>query len=112
MALRKSLGVGRVRLIRQVLTESLLLTAAAAIAVALVARWAAPLLVAMLAPSETPFQLTLGLDVRVLAFVAAVSLLTTMVFGIFPAWRASETDINAALKNAQSAASARHGSHR
>lgn len=97
IAVRKALGAGRIRLIRQVLTESLLLSVAAA-AGALSALWTAPALIAMLAPSDTPVQLAVGLDIRVLAFTAAASLFTAIGCGILPALRTSEVDIHSALK--------------
>ncbi len=108
MAVRKSLGAGRMRLIRQLLTESLVLTAVAAVAGTLAVRWTAPVLVSMLAPIETPIQLAVGLDARMLAFVVAVSLITAIAFGIFPAWRASQVDLQSALRSGTGAAGQGH----
>lgn len=99
MAVRISLGAARVRLIRQLLTESLLLSGAAGVAGLAAARWTAPVLVAMLAPSDTPVQLVVGLDIRVLLFTAGVSFLTVVVFGVSPALRASRVDVHSALKS-------------
>ena len=99
MAVRLSLGAGRLRLIRQLLTESLLLAAGAAALGSLAALWAAPALVRMLAPDDSPVKLALGLDGRMLAFTAAVSLVTALAFGISPALRASKVELHEALKS-------------
>ncbi|HTX38849.1 MAG TPA: ABC transporter permease [Bryobacteraceae bacterium] len=99
MAVRISVGAGRGRLIRQLLTESLLLGVAAAALGMLAARWTAPALVAMLAPSDAPVRLDVGLDARVLAFTLLVSIATAVAFGILPSLRASKVDIHSALKS-------------
>jgi predicted permease len=99
LAVRVSLGAGRWRLVRQLLTESLLLAASAAVLGLLVANWTVPVLVGMLAPSDSPVQLAVGLDLRVLAFTAAVSLTTAVAFGLLPALRASRVEIHATLKS-------------
>jgi len=65
----------------------------------LAARWTVPVLVAMLAPSDEPVQLAVGLDGRVLAFTIAVSLFTAIVFSLAPAMRASKVDVHSALKS-------------
>jgi predicted permease len=99
MAVRVSMGAGRLRLLRQLLTESLLLAICAAALGLLAARWTVPVLVSMLAPADTPVQLATGVDLRVLAFTAAVSLLSAILFGSWPAIRATRLDIHSALKS-------------
>ena len=100
MAVRASVGAGRTRLIRQLLTESILPALAAAALGACAARFATPALVTMLAPSDAPVQLAVGLDGRVLAFTAMVSILTAIAFGVVPAMHATRVDVHAALKSA------------
>ena len=89
MAMRMSLGAGRSRLVRQLLTESLLLsTIAGALGWAL-ARLAAPLLVAALSKETDPVRFALSMDTRVLLFCAAVSTIAAVFFGLLPAWQSS-----------------------
>jgi predicted permease len=100
IAVRLSIGAGRARLMQQLLTESLLLTGAAAIAGWLAARWCADALVAMVLRGVTGSGPSLvDMDGRVLAFTAAASLLTGLVFGLAPAVRATALDLAAALKS-------------
>jgi predicted permease len=89
MAMRVSLGAGRPRLIRQLLTESLLLAAIAGALGWAIARLAAPLLVALLSRNDDPVRFVLSLDTRVLLFSAAVSTIAAVFFGLLPAWQAS-----------------------
>jgi putative ABC transport system permease protein len=89
MALRLSIGAGRGRLIQQVLVESALLAGAACALGLVVAAVAAPAVVGMLAPAADRVQLDLRVDWRVVAVAGALTLLTTAVFGIAPAVRAS-----------------------
>jgi putative ABC transport system permease protein len=89
MALRASIGAGRRRLLQQVLIESCVLTLAAAALGVLASRTAVPFIVGMLTTNENPVYLDARLDWRVLGFVAALGCLTTILFGIVPALRAS-----------------------
>ena len=89
MVLRASIGAARQRLLQQVLIESGLLTAAA-IALAVVAsRAAVPFILAMLTTNERPVYLDAGVNWRVLVFVGTLGCLTTILFGLAPAIRAS-----------------------
>ena len=87
-AVRAALGGGRARLVRQLLTESLLLAAAGAaagVAIAFAAvRWLAAVM-----PAEVPRAGEIGVDGAVLAFTAVVAVLTGLLFGMVPAWRAT-----------------------
>ncbi len=106
MAIRTSVGAGRLRLVRQLLTESLLLSAIGGAAGLLAAKWGVKLLVAM-SPAEIARINESSLDDRVLGFTCLVVLLTGLLAGIFPALQASKIDINETLKGQSTAGSAR-----
>ena len=86
LALRAVLGAGRGRIVRQLLTESCLLGAGGALAGILLAGLALEGLTT-LAPVSLPRVGTIAIDTRVLAFTAAIALLTSLFFGLLPAWR-------------------------
>ncbi|MEX2264594.1 MAG: ABC transporter permease [Bryobacteraceae bacterium] len=109
MALRISVGAGRGRLIQQVLIESSLLSIASCALGALIAVAAAPRIVSMLSTSYSLIRLDLHLDWRLLAFLAAVGSLTTFLFGLAPAFRASAVSPNDALKSGSGKHTARAG---
>ena len=90
-AVRSALGAGRARLVRQLLTESLVLAAAGAVAGLVVGRLAMSALV-KLGSSSIPRLAGLGLDVTVLVFAIVIATASAVVFGLVPAWRASQTD--------------------
>jgi len=98
IAVRLSLGARRGRLIRQLLTESTMLAAMGGAAGVLLARWASTMLVAWLSGGREPLVLALHLDARILAFTVAVSVLTGLLFGLAPAWKATRVDLGPALK--------------
>ena len=97
IAIRIALGAGRARLIRQLLTESMLLAIAGGTVGLLLALWGIDLLVAF-SPSDLPRAGEVAVDGRVLGFTLAVSLLTGIIFGFAPALHASRPDLNEALK--------------
>jgi putative ABC transport system permease protein len=103
--IRTALGAGRWRLIRQLLTESLLVSFAGGAVGVLLAIWATSLLVA-LKPDNLPRLQEIGVDGRVLAFTFGVSLLTGLVFGLLPAWSASRVGVNESLKEGGRSATA------
>jgi putative ABC transport system permease protein len=96
MAIRAALGARRSRLVRQLLTESIVLGVAGGAAGLALARWGLGALVS-LAPASMPRLQDIALDGRVLAFSLALSLATGVAFGLAPALSASRTDVQAAL---------------
>lgn len=97
VAIRVALGAGRSRIIRQVLTESALLSLAGGAAGLLLAVWGLKVLVA-LSPADIPRLDQTGIDGRVLAFTLAVSLVTGLIFGLAPALQSAKSDPNESLK--------------
>ncbi|MBI1761613.1 MAG: ABC transporter permease [Acidobacteria bacterium] len=99
LAIRTAMGAGRGRVVRQLLTESMLLSLAGGVAGLLLATWGTRLLLA-LAPPNLPRLSDVSLDGRVLAFTALVTLLTGVIFGLIPAWQATRPNLNETLKDA------------
>jgi hypothetical protein len=88
-AMRLAVGAGRPRLVRQLLVESVALSVTAGACGILLARWATRLLVLYISSGRAPVVLDLHPDLRVLAFTAAVSIATGILFGLAPAVRAT-----------------------
>ncbi len=99
IAVRLSLGASRWRVIRQLLTESVLLSAIGAIVGVLLARWSIPALTSLLASGRDNFTLHASLDSRVLAVTLALSIATGVLFGLAPAVQATRVDVAPALKD-------------
>jgi putative ABC transport system permease protein len=97
ISIRAALGAGRGRLVRQLLTESVLLAFLGGAAGLILAHWGLDALLA-LAPTTLPRISNIHLDSMVVAFSAGVSLITGIIFGAAPAWLAAHTDVNEALK--------------
>jgi len=97
MAIRSAIGAARVRIMRQMLTESVLL---AVVGGALGLVWAGWLMdvLRVATPEDFALDSTLRIDSNVLAFTLVISLLTGVLFGLAPAWSVSKTDLNTALK--------------
>jgi predicted permease len=97
MAVRLSIGAGRRHLIGQLLTESLLLAVIGGLAAVLVAQWTLDFIASML-PAEAIDVFSFSLDGATLAFLAAVTLATAVLFGLLPALHASRPDLLTILK--------------
>jgi len=103
ISVRLAVGAGRWRLIRQLLTESVLLAALGGAVGMLFALWGKSALLALTDKDTSlwPNNVDLSLNWRVLAFTLAVSLLTGALFGLAPAWRATSQDLTTALKQSR-----------
>jgi putative ABC transport system permease protein len=108
MALRVSIGAGRLRLVRLVLIESAMIAFLAAVLGGVVAWRAAPFVVSMINPADEPVRLLLPADWRVAGFALALTAGVTLLFGLTPALRASTVRPVDALKGGGTA-SLRHG---
>jgi putative ABC transport system permease protein len=97
MAIRSALGASRLRVVRQLLTESVLLSLAGGALGLLLAVWWSDLLVS-LGKDDIPRALQIGLDWRVLIFTLLVSVTTGLVFGLVPALHSSRTGLTETLK--------------
>jgi ABC-type antimicrobial peptide transport system permease subunit len=93
IGVRLAIGASRARVIRQLLTESILLSACGGILGLLLAYWGAPTLLTLIAGNRQTTHLDAGPDGVVLAFAAAVSLATGVLFGLAPAIRAAREDL-------------------
>jgi predicted permease len=99
IAIRLAIGASRWRLMRQLLTESLVLATLGGAAGLLMAFWASRLLAAALPALPLPLSFVFDLDARVLLFALAASLATSLLFGLAPAFQASRPDLVPALKD-------------
>ena len=100
IAVRLSLGAGRLRIARQLLTESLLLSFLGAGFGLVFAVWTSRLLLSLLSPPESRLTLTAQIDSSVLGFSVLVAILTAVVFGVVPAFRSGRVELTSALKTA------------
>ena len=99
VAIRLAMGAKRSRLVRQLLTESVMLSLLGGVGGLLLAYWTIGAIVAAKLPLPFPADDTLTLDPRVLAFTTALSVLTGILFGLAPAVQASRADVVPVLKN-------------
>ena len=98
IAVRMAIGAARARLIRQMLTESLLMASFGGALGVLFASWASHALLAMVSAGPEPLPLNVAPDTRLLAFTFLLSLVTAILFGTAPALRATKVDLTPALK--------------
>ena len=113
MAIRTALGASRAQIIRQLLTEALVLALGGCAAGLLLAIWTQKFLISSLATEgETVYYLTAGLEWPVLLFSLGVALLTGLLFGMYPAWTASRDTLATTMKDASTQSSATRGGAR
>jgi predicted permease len=105
IAVRLAIGAGRVRLIRQMLTESILLAAMGGVAGIAFAWWASELLLWMVSTGPETLPLHVAPDGRVLAFTLVLSLATGILFGAAPAFRATRVELSPSLREGRGSAS-------
>ena len=111
IALRAAMGASRLRIIRQLLTESVLLAGLGGIFGLILAQWGTEALIKTV-PQNIPRIANIQLDAAVLIFTLAVSLATGVIFGVVPAWQASHVDLNSSLKSGSRTGSAGEGKGR
>ncbi len=97
-SIRAALGAGRWRLVRQMLVESLALSAAGTIAAVILAWWAVDVLRSSM-PDDLPRVVAIALNGRVLVMSSVIGILTALIFGIVPAFQVSSLDLATALKD-------------
>jgi len=108
IAVRLAVGASRARLLRQFLTESLLLSLLACGIGLLFSQWSNDLLLA-LKPTNAELVVATHWDIRVAGFALAMAVMTGVVFGLAPAWHATKLDLNSALKQESRTAAGREG---
>jgi predicted permease len=112
MAVRFSMGAGRARVIRQLLTESLLLATIGGVLGILIGEWGIAILSVLIANGQETFVLNANLNWNVLAVTIAASLGTGLLFGLAPALQASGVDLTPALKQTRGGEPSAGGRHR
>ncbi len=103
MSIRAALGARRLDLLRQLIVESAIVSIAGAAAGVLAASWLIRLFPTLLPPGAGSIMLDLRVDARLVGFAALLALITTVLVGVVPAWRASRTDITSGLKSPSTA---------
>lgn len=98
IAVRKALGASRTRLIRQLLTECVMLSTVGALLGVLFARWGTSLLVRFISTGENKVYLDLSFDWRTLGFTAGAAVFTGLLFGVLPAFRSTRVSLTSAMK--------------
>jgi predicted permease len=111
IAIRTALGASSVRVLRQILTESVLLAAIGGALGLILAPFGQRFILSFLA-NQMPDSVTVHLDLKVLAFTACISVLTGIFAGILPAMRLANSDVNQALKQGLGRTDVSSGSHR
>ena len=105
MAVRSAMGADRLRLVRQLAVESLVLAVLGGAAGLVLATWTTSWIVTRQLPIELPITFAITVDWRLVAFTGGLSVITGLLFGLLPAYRASRPDLVPALKDESSMAS-------
>jgi predicted permease len=98
IAVRVAMGARPARLFRQLLTESILLSGIGGVIGLLLAQWADAILLQLVSRGPSPIPLNVQPDAKILGFTLGISLLTGVLFGLAPAFRAARVDLNSVLK--------------
>ena len=98
MSLRLAMGASRSRVMRQVLTEAMLLAALGGTAGLLLGYWGRNLIPSLINDSWHPTEFDIQMDWRVFTFAFVITVVTGLLFGVAPAWRSTRTDVNTSLK--------------
>jgi putative ABC transport system permease protein len=101
LAVRLAVGASRSRLIRQLLTECLILSCAGAFLGVLFAQWSAALLIQFISTSRDTVFLDLSIDTRMLAFTVTIALVCALLFGVVPAFRSTKVSLADSMKGAE-----------
>ena len=101
LSVRMAIGASRARVVRQLMTESLLLALLGAGGGVLFAMWGSRVLMKLLSTTTNALEIGAGLDLRLLAFAMGVAVLTAVLFGLAPAIRATRSGLNHALKESE-----------
>jgi predicted permease len=101
LTIRVALGAGRHRLVLQYFVEGAIVAALGGVCALAIARWGVSIILSMLPLPAVPEGLAFHADARVLGFAAAASLLSALIFGLLPAWRATAVDLGGTLKSSQ-----------
>jgi predicted permease len=109
LAIRAALGAGRSRLVRQMVTESLLLAACGGAVGILVGTWGARVLATLRPPGDLPVRFDFHLDGRVLTYASLMALGAGLLVGLLPAMRASGADLDRTLRQSRYGSHVRHG---
>src|SRR5262245_20036170 len=99
ISVRLALGVTRLRLLRQLLTENLLLSALSATVGAAIAYWGNAFLLRLASTTEAPLPIDTPINGRLLVFVVALTVMTAILFGLAPLWRMTHADLAASLRS-------------